>query len=109
MPMSGIETVKVIVDAERQAAKIIDDAMVDAAAIRKRINSLILDQHQQMLSEARKEAAAITARAEAEGRLEAERSEKESVEMLSDLVAKASAKKDATVEKLVTIIMRVEK
>jgi F0F1-type ATP synthase membrane subunit b/b' len=107
--MSGIETVKVIVDAERQAAKIIDDAMVDAAAIRKRIDSLILDQHQQMLSEAKKEAAAIAARAEEEGKLEAERSEKESVGMLSDLVAKASAKKDATVEKLVTIIMRVEK
>ena len=109
MPMSGIETVKTIVDAERQAAKIIDDAMVSAAAIRKRIDSLILEQHQQMLSEARKEAAAIAARAEEEGKLEAERSEKESVEMLSDLVAKASAKKDATVEKLVAMIMRVEK
>jgi F0F1-type ATP synthase membrane subunit b/b' len=109
MPMSGIETVQAIVDAERQAAKIIDDAMANAATIRKRIDSLILDQHQQMLSEAKKQAAEIAARAEEEGKLEAEKCEKESVERLSDLVAKASAKKDPTVEKLVAIIMRVEK
>jgi F0F1-type ATP synthase membrane subunit b/b' len=107
--MSGIETVKIIVDAERQAAKMIDDAMTTAATIRKRIDSVIQEQRQQMLSEARKEAAAIAARAEEEGKLEAETCEKESVEMLGDLVVKASGKKDATVEKLVAMIMQVEK
>jgi len=107
--MSGIETVKVIVDAERQAAKIVEDAMTQAATIRKKIDSLIQEQRQQMLADAKKEAAAIAARAEEEGRLEAESLEKESAQMLQDLVAKASAKKDATVEKLVTIVMQVEK
>jgi F0F1-type ATP synthase membrane subunit b/b' len=107
--MSGIETVKVIVDAERQAAKIIDDATVTAATIRKRIDSLIQEQREQMLSEAKKEAVAITARAEEEGKLEAETFEKESGEMLGDLVARASGKKDATVNKLVAMITEVEK
>jgi F0F1-type ATP synthase membrane subunit b/b' len=107
--MSGVETVRVIVDAERQAAKIIDDAMTTAATIRKRLDSLIQEQRQQMLSEAKGEAAAIVARAEQEGKLEAETSEKESVKMLGDLIAKASGKKHATVEKLVAMVMKVEK
>ena len=99
---------KVIVDAERQAAKILDDAMTSATAIRKRIDSLIEEQRQGMLSEARKEAAVITARAEEEGKLDAETCEKESAEMLRDLVAKASGRKEATVEKLVSMITKVE-
>jgi len=106
--MSGIETVKVIIDAERQAAKMIDDAMTEASAIRKRIDSLIQEQRQQMLSAAKKEAAGIAARAEEEGKLEAERYERESAQALEALAARASSKKDATVEKLVTMVMRVE-
>ena len=100
---------KVIVDAERQAAKMIDEATATAATIRKRIDSLIQEQREQMLSEARKKAAAIAARAEEEGKLEAKTCEKESAEMLDGLVAKASGKKDATVNKLVAMIMQVEK
>lgn len=106
--MSGIETVKIIVDAEKQAAKMIDDAMTQASAIRKRIDSLVQQQRQQMLAEAKKEADGIAGRAEEEGRLEAEQFERESMEVLKALVARASAKKDATVEKLVTMMMRLE-
>jgi ribosomal protein L17 len=106
--MSGIETVKIIVDAEKQAAKMIDEAMAKASAIRKRIDSLIQQQRQQMLAEARKQAAAITARAGEEGKLEAEQYEKESIQALQALIARASAKKNTTVERLVTIMMRVE-
>ena len=106
--MSGIETVKIIVDAEKQAAKMIDDAMTEASAIRKRIDSLVQEQRQQMLAEAKREAADIAARAGEEGRLEAEQLEKESMEALQALVARASAKKDATVERLVAIMTRVE-
>jgi F0F1-type ATP synthase membrane subunit b/b' len=106
--MSGIETVKVIVDAEKQAAKIIEEAVTEASAIRKRIDSLIQQQRQQMLAEAKKEAAAIAARAGEEGRLEAEQYERQAIQTLEALVVRASAKKDATVEKLVTIMMRVE-
>jgi len=104
--MSGIDTVKVIVDAEKQAAKMIGDAMNEASAIRKRIDSLVLEQRQQMLVEARKEAADIAARAGEEGKREAEQFEKESTDALKSLVARASARKDSTVEKLVTMIMR---
>jgi len=106
--MSGIETVKVIVNAEKQASKMIDEAMTEASAIRKRIDSIIQQQRQQMLAEAKKESAAIAARAGEEGKLEAEQYERESLQALKALVAQAHAKKDATVEKLVTIMMRVE-
>jgi len=107
--MSGLETVKVIVDAERQAAKIIDDANAQAANIRKGIGTGIQEQRQQMLEAARKDAAAIVARAEAEGKLEADAYQKESAQALQVLVAKASTRKDAAVEKLLAIIMRAEK
>jgi F0F1-type ATP synthase membrane subunit b/b' len=106
--MSGIETVKVIVDAEKQAAKMIEDAMAEAAAIRKRIDSLIQQQRQQMLDEAKKQATAITARAGDEGKLEADKYEADAVQALRRLVDQASSKKDATVEKLSNIIMRAE-
>jgi len=107
--MSGIETVKVIVDAEKEASRIIDDAMTKATAIRKNIDSVIQEQRQLMLTEAKRQAADISARAEQEGKLEAKSTEEESVQVLNDLVARASRKKDATVEKLVSIIMQVEK
>lgn len=99
---------KVIVDAEKQAAKLIDDAMTEASAIRKTIDSLVQQQRQQMLDEAKKEAAEISARAGDEGRLEAEQYERESAKALQALIARASARKDATVEKLVTMMMKLE-
>jgi len=106
--MSGIETVKVIVDAEKRAAKMIDDAMAEATAIRKRIDSLIQQQRQQMLEDAKKQAAAIAARAGEEGKLEADKYEDEAVQTLRRLVDQASSKKNTAVEKLSNIIMRVE-
>lgn len=106
--MSGIETVKIIVDAEKQAAKLIDDAMNEASAIRKKIDSLVQTQRQEMLAEASREAASIAARAEEEGRLEAEQLEKQSTETLQALAARASARTDATVTKLVTMMLQVD-
>ena len=106
--MSGIETVKVIVDAEKRAAKMIDDAIAEATAIRKRIDSLIQQQRQQMLEDAKKQAAAIAARAGEEGRLEAGKYEDEAVQTLRRLVDQASSKKNIAVEKLTNIIMQVE-
>ncbi|HYB84990.1 MAG TPA: hypothetical protein VED86_06645, partial [archaeon] len=73
--MSGIETVKIIVDAEKQAAKMINDAMNEASAIRKKIDSTVQTQRREMLAEANSEAASIAARAEEEGRFEAEQLE----------------------------------
>jgi vacuolar-type H+-ATPase subunit H len=107
--MSGIETVKLIVNAEKQAAKMIEDATTRAAAIRRRIDSLIQEQRQETLAQAKKEAAAITAEAEEDGRAEAEQYEKDSTKGLQSLIARALAKKDTTVEDLVTMMMQVEK
>lgn len=106
--MSGIETVKIIVDAEKQAAKLIDDAMNEASAIRKKIDSLVQTQRQEMLAKASREAASIAALAEEEGRLEAEQLEKQSTETLQALAARASARTDATVTKLVTMMIQVD-
>ena len=106
--MSGIETVKIIVDAEKQAAKMINDAMNEASAIRKKIDSIVQTQRREMLAEANKEAASIAARAEEEGRFEAEQLEKQSTEALKAIASRASARRDATVEKLVTMMLQVE-
>ena len=106
--MSAIETVKVIVEAEKQAAKMIDDATSEANAIRKKIDSSIQQQRQQMLDEAKKQAADISSRAGDEGKQEADNYETDSANTLKALVSKATSKKSATVEKLVTMLMRVE-
>ena len=107
--MSGIETVQVIVNAEKQAAKMVQDAEAKAAEIRKKIDSLIQEQRTEMLATAKKEAAALVQQAEEEGRREAESSEKESAVRIRELIARASLKKSATVEKLVGIVMQGEK
>jgi len=107
--MSGIETVKVIVSAEKQAAKMIQDAEATAADIRKRIDSLIQQQRTEMLGTAKKEASALVQQAEEEGRREAESYEKESAVRTRELIARASLKKSETVEKLVTLVMQREK
>ena len=107
--MSGLETVKVIVDAERQAAKIIQDAEATAANIRKKIDSLIQQQRTEMLATAKKEAAALVQQAEVEGKREAENYEKESAVRIRELITQASSKKSATVEKLVGMVIQGEK
>ena len=107
--MSGLETVKVIVDAEKQAAKIIQDAEATAANIRKKIDSLIQQQRTEMLATAKKEAAALVQQAEEEGKREAVNYEKESAVRIHELIAQASSKKNATVEKLVGMVIQGEK
>jgi vacuolar-type H+-ATPase subunit H len=102
--MSGMETVKIIVDAEREAAKILQDAQNRALQIRKKIDSLIQEQRQEMLTTARKEAAAIVRRAEEEGKSEAESYEMESARETSKLVSSASSRRAPTIEKLVSLI-----
>jgi len=109
MLMSSIETVKVIVEAERHAAKTIDDASTKAIAIRKTIDAVIQEKRQRMVVDAKKEASYIAARAEEEGKREAELQEQESTEQLRQLVARASAKKESTIEKLVSLIMQVQR
>jgi len=107
--MSGIETVQVIVNAEKQAAKIVQDAEAKAADIRKKIDSLIQKQRTEMLATAKKEAVSIVQRAEEEGKREAESYEKESAVRIRELITKASSKKNTTVEKLVDLVMQGEK
>ena len=107
--MSGLETIKVIVDAEKEAAKIISDAMTRAAQIRKGLDSTIQEQRQHALADARKEATASVARAEGEGKSEAEVVEREADELTRDLVSRASSKKEETVTKLVAMVMEAEK
>ena len=106
--MSGIETVKVIVDAEKHAAKIIEEATSKANSIRKGIDPLIAEKRQKMVADANKEVSYIASRAEEEGKREAENFENQSTEELRGLVARASARKDPTVEKLVTMVTKVD-
>ncbi len=103
--MSGIETIKIIVDAEKEAAKTLEDAQSRASGIRKRLNLLIQERREETLKTAKKEAAAIVQRAEEDGKLEAETYQKESGERTRLLVTKSSAKKNAAVEKLVSIVI----
>lgn len=103
--MSGIETIKIIVDAEKEAAKMLEDAQGKASRIRKNLDLLIQEQREETLSAAKKEAAAIVQRAEEDGKLEAQKYTKESTEKTRRLVTNSSAKKNAAVEKLVTIVI----
>jgi len=103
--MSGIETVKIIVEAEKEAAKILEDAQTKASEIRKRLDLLIQDQREETLRSAEKETAVILQRAEEEGKLESASYEKESGERIRQLVSKASTKKNAAVDKLVSIVL----
>lgn len=103
--MSGIETIKIIVEAEKEATKILQDAQTKASGIRKRLDLLIQEQREETLRSAKKEAAVIVQRAEEEGKREAENYEKESGERIRQLVSKTSTKKNAAVDKLVSIVL----
>jgi vacuolar-type H+-ATPase subunit H len=103
--MSGIETVKIIVDAEKGAGQMLEKAHAKATEIRKELDSRIMEEREQILKAARKEAAAIVQRAEEEVKLEAESYAKESNQRTKQLVTKASAKKNAAVDKLVKIVL----
>jgi vacuolar-type H+-ATPase subunit H len=107
--MSGIEALKIIVDAEKEAARVLEEAQSKASQIRKSIDLRIQEERQQTLNGAKKEAAAIVQHAEEEGKLEAVSVTKESEKRIQELVTKASANKDAAVTKLVNIILQENK
>jgi vacuolar-type H+-ATPase subunit H len=51
--MSGIETVRIIVDAEREAAKILENAQNRASEIRRRLDSGIESERENLLRTAK--------------------------------------------------------
>lgn len=104
--MSGIETVKIIIDAEKEAAKMLEQAQANATEIRKALESRIKQERERMLSAARKEATSIVQRAEEQGKSEAANLENESGHEIKAVVASASAKKNGAVDKLVSIVLQ---
>ncbi len=103
--MSGIETIKIIVDSEREAAKMLADADAKALEIRKRLDSLIQIQRNEALNAAKKEAAALVQKAENDGKAESLEYEKDAENRIRTVVSRASAKKGEAVEKLVALIL----
>ncbi len=103
--MSGIETVKIIVDAEKEAAGMLEKAQATALEIRKGLDMRIKGEREHVLDAAKREAAIIVQRAEEEGKLEAVNLEKAASQQLKRLVESASAKKTTAVTKLVSIVM----
>lgn len=103
--MSGIETVKIIVAAEKEAAEMLEKAQAKAIEIRKGLDMRIKAEREQVLSAAKKEATTLVQRAEIEGKLEAETLEKDAEQNIKRLVANASAKKPPAVDKLVSIVL----
>ncbi len=103
--MSGIETVKIIVDAEKEASEMLERAQARAIEIRKELDSRIKKEREHTLSAAKNEASAIVQAAEEEGKLEAGSLEKKAGERIRQVVASASAKKSPTIDKLVSIIL----
>ena len=103
--MSGLETVKIIVEAEKEASKILEDAQRKSAEIRKQIDVTIETQRLEALRSARQEASAITQRAEVEGKSEAENFQRDSTGELRELICKASGKKQLAVNKLLEMVL----
>jgi vacuolar-type H+-ATPase subunit H len=103
--MSGIETVKIIVDAEKEAAEMLRKAHANATEIRKELDTRIKIEREKILKSARTEAAAIIEHAQNDGKLEAAAYEKEAEQKTSQVVSKASAKKGPAVDKLVTLVL----
>jgi hypothetical protein len=103
--MSGTEAIKIIVNSEREAAKMLADADTKALEIRKRLDSLIQVQRNEALNAAKKEAAALVQRAENEGKAESLEYEKDTENNIRAVVSRASAKKGEAVEKLVALIL----
>ncbi len=103
--MSGIETVKIIVDAEKEAAEMLEKAQAKATEIRTGLDMRIKEEREHILGAAKREAAIMVQRAEEEGKLEAVNLEKDASQQVKRLVAGASAKKSTAVAKLVTIVM----
>jgi hypothetical protein len=103
--MSGTEAIKIIVESDREAAKMLADADAKALEIRKRLDSLIQTQRNEALSAAKKEAAALVQKAENEGKVESLEYEKDAENKIRTVVSRALAKKGEAVEKLVALIL----
>ena len=103
--MSGLETVKIIVDAEKEASKMLNDAQVKALEIRKQVDSMIGAEREKRLSKARKEAESLVQRAEAEGKEEAARIKDDSMEKTKRDLQKAFSARPAAEKALLDIIM----
>ncbi len=94
-----------IVHAEHEARKILEDAQKRASAIRKQLDSSIEHEREELLKSAQKEADLILERAESEGKAEAQNNEKELEMEIRKTIASASAKKDAVVKRLVSMVL----
>jgi len=105
--MSGIETVKVIVEAEKEAAKVLADADTRAREIRKRLDSLVQEQREEAIRAARKEATAIVANAQSAAITEGQVFEKDAQTKMHDMLDRASARKGLAVDKLVSMLMEL--
>jgi vacuolar-type H+-ATPase subunit H len=103
--MSGLETVKIIVDAEKQASRMLEEAQRNATEIRKQIDITIEQQRTEALRSAKQQASVIIQHAESEGKAEAERFKQDSAGELGKLVATASGKKESTVKKLLELVL----
>ena len=105
--MSGIETIKIIVDAEKEAAKILTDAQTRAVEIRKGLDALIQEQRTEDLRAAKSEAAALIQKAEDDSKSEAQEIEREAEIRIRKVVTDASAKKGRAIDRLVSVIMEM--
>jgi len=103
--MSGLEPIKMIVDAEKQAAEMLANAQAKATQIRKDLETRIRGAREEMLKSAKKEADSMVERAGSDGKLEAGTYEKEAVPRIREVVAKASARKKLAVDKLVSMVL----
>ena len=103
--MSGIETVRIIVDAEREAAKMLTDAEMRAMEIRKRLDYLIQNQREEALSAAKKEAAVLIQKAEDDGKTESQNFERNAESDTRTALSRASTKKSEAVDKLVELVL----
>jgi hypothetical protein len=106
--MSGLETIKIIVESEREAAKMLADADAKALEIRKRLDALIQTQRNDALNAARKEAATLVQTAENDGRAESQAYEREAENKIRTVVSRASAKKNEAIDKLVALILEMK-
>jgi len=103
--MSGLETVKIIVDAEKEASKLLNEAQAKALEIRKQVDVAIAAERERRLSKARKDAESILQQAEIEGKAEAARLKTGSEEKIRKDIQKASSAHDAAVKALLGIVM----
>jgi len=103
--MSGLETVKIIVNAEKEASKMLNEAEAKALEIRKQVDVAIAAEREKRLSKARKDAESILQQAEVEGKAEAGRVKTESMEKIKNELQKASLAHQTAVKALLAIIM----